>query len=103
MKEGQDLCKATVRTVTNARQVGMMVRSKCACTHRHARVYASSTIENREQTGTWARQVARAMEENLREDQQELKTREPKRKAEDAKRIREIAQEHDRSKGTSHV
>ena len=40
------------------------------------------------------------MEEHLREDKQELKTREQKRKAKDAKKIRGIAHEN---KGTSHV
>ena len=43
------------------------------------------------------------MEEQLREDQQELKVREQKKKAKDAKRIRGIVRENDKSKGTSHV
>ena len=71
---GPGFVNASVRTVTNAKQVGMRMRSKCTDTHRHARVDASNTIEKGEQTGTWVRQVARAMEEQLREDQQQLKT-----------------------------
>ena len=82
---------------------------ECGCevhaqgTHRRARVYANNTIEKGEQTGTWVRQVARAMEEQLRKDQQERNTQEQKRKAEDAKRIRGIVHENNNSKGTSHV
>ena len=82
--------KASVQTVTNARQVGMRMRSKCTVTHRHARVDASNTKKNGEHTGTWVRQVARAMEKQLRVDQHELMVREQKKKAEDAKRIRGI-------------
>ena len=53
-----------------------------------------------EQPGTCVHQVVRAMEEQLREDKLELKTREQKWKTQDAKRIRGIV--HD-NKGTSHV
>ena len=56
-----------------------------------------------EQTGTWVHQVARTMEEQLREDQQELKTREQKKNAKDAEGIRGIVHGNDRNKGTSHV
>ena len=72
---------ASVRTITNARQVGMRMQRKCTGADRHARVNANNTIEKMEQTGTRVHQVARAMEEHLREDQQELKTREQKKKA----------------------
>ena len=100
---GPEFVKASVRTVTNARQVGMRMRSKCTGTHRHARVDASDTIEKEEPTGKWVRQVTRATEEQLREDQQELKTREQKKKAKGAKRIFGIVHENEKSKGTSHV
>ena len=93
MKEDQDFVNASVRTITNARQVGVRLRSKCTDTHQRARVNANNTIVKGEQTGTWVRQVARAMEEQLRKDQQKLKTWEQKWKAEDAKRIREIVHE----------
>ena len=66
---------ASVRTVTNARQVGVQLRRTCTGTHRHVRVGANNTSVKMEQTGTWLHQVARAMEEELKEDQQELKTR----------------------------
>ena len=75
---GPGFVNASVRTVTYARQVGMRVQSKCTGTHQHARVDARNTIEK----------VARAMEEPMREDQQELKTREQKKKAKDAKKMR---------------
>ena len=67
------------------------------------RVDANNTIEKVEQTGTWVHQIARAMEEQLRDDQQELKTREQKKKAKDARRIRGIVHENDKNKRTSHV
>ena len=41
--------------------------------------------------------------EQLRENQQELKTRELKKKAKDAKRIRGIVHENDKGNGISHV
>ena len=72
--------------------------------HRRARVGARNTIENMEHTGTWwVPQVARVMEEQLREEQQELEMREQKKKAKDAKRTRGIDHENDKSKGTRHV
>ena len=100
---GPGFVKASVRTVTTARQVGMRMRSKCTGTHRHDRVDASNTIEKKEKTRTWVHHAARAMEEQLREDQQELKLREQKKKAKDAKRIRGIVDENDKNKGTSYV
>ena len=51
-----------------------------------------------EQTGSWVRHVARAMEEQLNEEE----TCEHQRKVEDAKRIRRIAHENDKNKGSSH-
>ena len=43
------------------------------------------------------------MEEQLRENQQKLKMREQTKKAKDAKMMRGIVHENDKSKGTSHV
>ena len=94
-KGGPGFVNASVRTITNARQVGMRMQRKCAGAHWHARVDANNTIENMEQTGTWVHQVSRAMEEQLREDHQELRTREQKKKAKDAMRIRGIVHEND--------
>ena len=98
---GPGFVNAGVRAVTNARQVWMRMQIKCACTHRHARVHASSTRKEMEQTGAWVRQVAQAMEEQLKEDEQELKKREQRRKARDAKRTRGIVHENDRKKRAS--
>ena len=55
-----------IPTVTTARQVEMRLQ----------RQYTGSdnASENMEQTGTWVHQVALAMEEQLTEDEQELKT-----------------------------
>ena len=80
----------------NARQVGMRMQSKCTGAHRHARVGANNISEKMEQTGTWVHRVARVMEERLRLDQEELKTREQKNKAKDANRIRGIVHESDK-------
>ena len=52
-------------------------------------------------TVTNARQVE--LEEQLREDQQELRMREQKKRAKDARRIRGIVQYSDKNKGISHV
>ena len=71
--------------------------------HRHAQVNADSTVETRERTRSWVHQVAPAMEEQLKEDQQELETREHQRKMEDAKMIRRIVLGNDKNKGLSHV
>ena len=62
-----------------------------------------NTNEEIEQSRTLVHQVARAMEEQLREDKQELKSREQKKEAEDAKRIRWIVHEDDKNKKKSHV
>ena len=100
---GPGFVNASVRTITHARQVGVRLRSKCTGTHRHARVNANNTIEKGEQTGTWVRQVARVMEKQLGQDQQELKTREQKRRAEDAKRIRGIVHENNENERMSQM
>ena len=52
---------------------GVRLQSKCTGTHRHARVDAEDTIGRKEQTGTWVRQAARAIEEQLKKDKQELR------------------------------
>ena len=65
---------------------------------RHAQFNADNTFEKRERTGSWVRQVAQAMEEQLKEDQQGLETREQQRKVQDAKRICRIVHENDKSK-----
>ena len=69
---GPGFVHVSVRTITNARRVVVRLQSKCASTHRHARVNADNTIKKEERTGSWVRQVAQAMEEQLKEDQQEL-------------------------------
>ena len=92
---GPGFVKASVRTVTSARQVGMRMQSEFRGTHRDARVGANNTSEKAEQTGTWVHQVARALEELLREEKQEFKTLEQKKKAKDAKKIRGIVHEND--------
>ena len=69
---GPGFVHVSVRTITNARQVGMRMQKKCAGTHRHARVGASNSSEKVEQSGTWVHQVAQAIQEQLREDQQEF-------------------------------
>ena len=100
---GPGFVNSSVRTITNARQVGMRMRSKCTDTHRHARVDASNTIEKGAQTRTWVRQIGRAVEEQLREDDEGLETHEQKKKTEDAKRIRGIVHDNNKNKRTSHV
>ena len=49
-------------------------------------------------TGTWAHQVAHAMEEQLRQGEQELKVWEQKEEAKEAKRIRGIVHENDKNR-----
>ena len=60
-------------------------------------------MEPGEQTGTWVRQVDRAMEAQFRDDQQDLKNEGTEEESRGAKRIRGIAHEDDRNKGSSHV
>ena len=71
--------------------------------HRHAQVNAANTTETRERTGSWVRQVAQAMEEQLKGDHQELEMREHQRTVEDAKRICRIVHENDKNKGLRNV
>ena len=80
----------------------MRLRSKCTSTHRHAQTNENNAIE-KEQTGTWVRQVARAMEEQLREDKEGLETHEQKKKAEDATRIRGTVHDNNKNKRLSRV
>ena len=100
---GPRFVNESVRTITNARRFGVRLQSKCASTHRHAPVNANNPTEKGEQTGSWVRQVAQAMEEPLKEDQQELETREKKMKVEDVKRICRIVRENNKKKDLSHV
>ena len=90
------VCHASARTITNARRIGVRLQSKCASTHRHARVNVDNTIEKGERTGSLVRQVAQAMEERLKEDRQELETREQQRNVEDAKRTCGVVHENDK-------
>ena len=92
-------------TDVHQRETSWNEDAKCECTgtHRHAHVDASNTIEKEEQTGTWVRQVARAMQVQLRKDQQELKTREQMKKSKAAKRIGGIVHETCKHTRTSHV
>ena len=83
-KGGPGFVNVTVRSITNARRLGARLQNKCTGTHRHARINANDTIEESERTGMWVRQAARATEEQVREDQQELEMRERKRSVEDA-------------------
>ena len=84
-------------TITDARRVAVRLRSECTSTHRHAQTNENNAI-GKEQTGTWVRQVARAMEEGLREDQEGLQTHEQKRRTEDAKRIRGRVHDNNKNK-----
>ena len=71
--------------------------------HRHARVGANNASEKMGQSGTWFREVARAMEEQLREDEQELKVWEHKNKAKDVNRMRGLVHENNENEGTTHA
>ena len=81
---------ASVRTIANARQVA--TRRTCIGSHRYARFDANDMSER--VTGTWVYQVAQAMEQQLKEDEQEVMTREWRKKAKDAKRIRGVVHEN---------
>ena len=63
---GPGFVNASVRTIINVRQVGERLQSKCNGTHRHARVDAEDTIGRRERTGTWVREAARGIAEQLK-------------------------------------
>ena len=56
-------------------------------------------IGKREQTGTWVREAARAIEEQLKMDKQELEMPEQRKRAEDAIRKCRITHENVRTKG----
>ena len=60
-ERGQGFVNMSVRTITNAKEM-----------HRHASGVSNSS-EKLEPSGTWVHQVAQAMEEQLREDMEELK------------------------------
>ena len=45
---GPGLVNVSVRTITNARRVGVRLQSECGCTHRHAPVNARTTQSRRE-------------------------------------------------------
>ena len=96
------IVNVSVRTITNARRAAVRLRSKCTSTHRHAQTNENNAIE-KEQKGTWVRQVAGAMEEQLREDKEGLETHEQKKKTEDAKRIRGIVHDNNKNKRLSRV
>ena len=98
-KGGPGFVNASVRT-TNFRQVGVQLQSRCIGTHRHARVDTEDTIGRKEQTGTWVRQAARAIEEKLKKDKQELEMREQRKRA---NRICSIIHENAENKGLSLV
>ena len=100
---GPGFVNASVRTITNARQAGVRLQSKCNSTHRHARVDAEDVIGKREQTGTWVCEAARAIDEQLKRDKQELEMREQRKRAEDANRICSIIKENAENKGLSLV
>ena len=98
---GPGFVNAIVRTITNARQVGVRLQSKCTGTHRHARVDADNPAEKWEQTGSWVRQAARATEEQLNKDQLLLVMREQSKRTGDANRICSITHESAENKGLS--
>ena len=62
---GPGFVNVSVRTITNTRRVGVRLQSKCGSMHRQAQVNADNTIETRERTGSWVRQVAQEIGENL--------------------------------------
>ena len=100
-EEGPGIVNASVRAVTNARQVGLRLQIKCTGMHRHARVGANNASGKMERSGAWVQEVARAIEEQAREDEQELKMWEQKKGATDAKMIRGIVHEDDKIEGSN--
>ena len=68
---GPGFVNTSVRTVNNARNVGMRMQRTCTGMHLHVGVGVSAS-EKREQSGAWVREVARPMEERGREDEKEL-------------------------------
>ena len=103
MKRGPGFVNASVRKVTNARQVGMRMQRKCTGKHRHARVGANIASEKMEQSGTWVREVARALEKHVREDLQELKVCEKRRKQRIQRGDEGLFMRSTKSQGTNHV
>ena len=80
--------------------------SRGAVANAPARVNADNPTEKGEQTGSWVRQVAQAMEEQMKEDQQELETCQKKRNVEDVQRIKRQKQEtepHAKRNGQTHA
>ena len=75
---------ACVRTIPNARQVGMRLQSKCTGTHRHARVNTNNTTNEQ----------GHGCGKSLKQ----LRNSERKRKVEDAKRIRRVVHKKTRTK-----
>ena len=98
MKEDQDLSTRVYGQSRNARQVAMRMQRKSTGTHRHVRVGANNASEKMEPSGTWVHQVARAMEEHVGEDEQELNTREQKKLAKDAKKMCRFVHETDKKR-----
>ena len=64
-ERGPGFDNASVRTVTNARRVGVRLQKNARSTHRHALVNADDPTGKGEETGSWVRQVAQAMEEEV--------------------------------------
>ena len=91
--EDQDSSNASVRTITNARQVGVRLQSN--------QVDGEDVIGKREQTGTSVREAARAIDEQLKKDKQELEMREQRKRAEDASMICSIINGNAENKGLS--
>ena len=96
---------ASVRTVTNARQVGMRMQSKCTGTPRHVHVGVNNTSEKMEQTGRNMGTSSCPSNGGTveRGDQRGCKTREQKKKAKVSRRMLGIVHEHNKNKGTNHV
>ena len=85
---------ASVRTVTNTRQVGMRMQSKNA----QARINTFVLVRTA-QAREWNKQEHGYIKfPSNREDQQKLEMREQKKKSKDAKRIRGIVHENDKTK-----
>ena len=75
----------------------------CTGKHRHVRVGANNVSEKVDTSGTWVRGVARATEEQLRADEQELEVWEQKKQSNGAKRMRGVVHDNDKNKGTHHL
>ena len=73
---GPGFVNASVRMITNARQVGSAVAKQMQQHASTCRGRREDTIGRRGQTGTWVRHFARGTEEQLAKDKQELEMRE---------------------------